>query len=123
MKLNKIEKMEWKDVSDPGAEKVKIKIVLGEPEGAPNFIMRVFEVAPGGNTPRHSHNWEHEIFVLAGKGVAFANGKDHPVEPGDALLIPPNEEHQFRNENSAPFKFICLIPKVGVRSSHFTLTI
>ncbi len=111
MKKNKVEAMSWKDVTDAGAVKVKIKIPLGEPEGVPNFIMRVFEVAPGGNTPRHTHAWEHEVFVLAGQGVAFASGKDQTVAPGDALLIEPNEEHQFRNESKEPFRFICLIPK------------
>jgi len=112
MKLNKVDKMTWKEVTDPGAHKVRIKIVLGEPEGVLNFIMRVFEIAPGGNTPRHSHIWEHEIFVLSGKGVAFANGNDHPIEPGDALFIEPNEEHQVRNTFQEPLKFICLIPKI-----------
>jgi len=111
MKRKRISEMPWKEVTDQGADNVKIKIVLGDAEGAPNFIMRLFEIGPGGNTPRHSHNWEHEVYVLEGNGIAFANGKDTQVEPGDALLIPPNEEHQFRNNSKEPFQFICLIPK------------
>jgi quercetin dioxygenase-like cupin family protein len=114
MKKNQIEKMVWNEVTDQGADKVKIKIPLGVPEGVPNFIMRVFEIAPGGNTPRHTHSWEHEIYALSGKAVAFANGKDNEIGCGDALLIEPNEEHQFKNVSKEPFRFICLIPKPKV---------
>ena len=51
-----------------GAKGVKIRWLIGEQDGAPNFAMRHFEVAPGGHTPHHSHDWEHEVFVLSGRG-------------------------------------------------------
>ena len=30
--------------------------------------MRIFEVEPEGYTPRHAHDWEHEILVHSGSG-------------------------------------------------------
>ena len=42
--------------------------VITASDGAPHFCMRVFEVEPGSSTPSHSHPWEHEVFILSGKG-------------------------------------------------------
>ena len=50
----------------PGAV---MREVITADDGAPNFCMRVFEVEPGSSTPSHSHSWEHEVFVLSGRGV------------------------------------------------------
>jgi quercetin dioxygenase-like cupin family protein len=72
--------------------------------------MREFEVAPGGYTPRHSHDYEHEVFVLEGNGVVFEGDQQHQLATGDVIFVQPNEVHQFRNTGLAPMKFLCLIP-------------
>lgn len=86
------------------------RVVIGKHEGAENFIMRIFEIAPGGYTPKHTHDWEHEIFIHSGKGEVYNNGKWHPISADDAIFVPANEEHQLRNNNQEVFTFICLIP-------------
>ncbi len=53
--------------------------------------MREFEVAPGGYTPRHSHDFEHEVFVLAGDGVVFEGDQEHKLTTGDVVFVQPNE--------------------------------
>ena len=98
-------------VDDPEASDVKVRWLLGPESGAPNFHMRQFHVAPGGHTPRHSHAWEHECYILSGKGKAFSGeGGDRPVQPGDVLLIPGGEEHQFLNDGDEELVFLCMIP-------------
>ncbi len=72
--------------------------------------MRQFEVAPGGYTPRHSHPYEHEVFVLEGEGVVLEGDAEHRLAAGDFVLVTPNEIHQFRNTGTAPLKFLCLVP-------------
>ena len=71
---------------------------------------REFEVAPGGYTPRHSHDYEHEVFVLEGEGVVFEGDRQHRLARGDVIFVQPNEVHQFRNTGASPMKFLCLIP-------------
>jgi len=94
------------------AKGVKMRRVIAEEDGAPHFIMRVFELEPDGYTPLHSHEWEHEVFILSGEGkVTSAEGK-HKVRADDVVFVPGNEMHQFRNIGEQPFKFICLIPKL-----------
>lgn len=86
------------------------RVAIGKAHGAENFCMRVFEVAPGGYTPKHSHDWEHEIFIHSGNGEVLCEGEWKPVEPGYAVFIPGNEEHQIRNPGEETLVFVCLIP-------------
>ena len=86
------------------------RVVIGQADGARNFWMRVFELAPGGYSAEDSHNWEHEVFVYSGKGSIFNNGKWVSVQSGSVIFIPPNEKHQLKNTGNEPFIFVCLIP-------------
>jgi quercetin dioxygenase-like cupin family protein len=93
------------------AEGVKLRWVISKDDGAPNFAMRVFELRLNGHTPRHAHEWEHEVFILSGEGSVFdSNGQEHKVRKGDVVFIPSNEMHQFKNTGRQLFEFICLIP-------------
>ncbi len=91
---------------------VLIRPMISDADGAPTFALRYFEIEPGGYTPRHSHDWEHEIFIVAGSGTHHGPAGATPLRPGMALYIPPNEEHQFTNESGDPFVMTCSIPLV-----------
>jgi len=95
--------------TDP-AKGVKGRVVIGKRDGATNFCMRVFEITAGGHTPKHSHEWEHEIFFHQGEGEVFKDGTYVPVKAGDIALIPGGEEHQIRNVGQTDLVFVCLIP-------------
>jgi quercetin dioxygenase-like cupin family protein len=79
------------------------------PEG-PNFVMRVFTVKPGGHTPRHSHSFEHEVYVLAGKGRA-SGSSEFDMTPGDAIFVPAGDLHCFANTGTEDLKIICVVPR------------
>ncbi|NOY78767.1 MAG: cupin domain-containing protein [Calditrichaeota bacterium] len=91
---------------------VKKWVLLSEPDGAPNFRMRLFEVKPAGFTPYHQHDYEHEVFILEGEGEVVGEKGTHPISAGQAVLVLPNEWHQFKNTGQVPLKFICVIPMV-----------
>ncbi len=89
------------------------QLLIGADDGAVNFAMRRFTLEPGGHTPDHTHPWEHEVYVLAGRGeVVFSDGSA-PVEPGDFAFVPPMDEHQFVNTGDVPFEFLCVVPMEG----------
>jgi len=92
---------------------VTMRVVAGPAEGAPTFVMRVFEIQPGSATPFHSHAWEHEIFILAGKGVVRSGGKETALAEGDAVTVLPNEQHSFLNAGKDVFRMICVVPLVN----------
>lgn len=92
------------------AKGVTGRVVIGKDDQAHNFCMRTFTLEPGGFTPRHSHQWEHEVFIHSGKGQVFKDGEWHPVNSGTVVFIPGGEEHQFMNGGAEDFVFVCLIP-------------
>ncbi|MEZ6106968.1 MAG: cupin domain-containing protein [Pirellulaceae bacterium] len=73
MKVRSIESVPTQEVDMPGATGCQVQWLIGEKDGAPNFAMRRFMVAPGGHTPRHHHPYEHEVFVLSGHGEVIEN--------------------------------------------------
>jgi quercetin dioxygenase-like cupin family protein len=95
---------------EEGAEGVTIRWVITEADGAPNFAMRHFTLAPGGHTPHHSHGWEHEVFVLGGHGKVGGPRGETTIVPGTVILIPPHEEHHFVNDGDGLLTFLCLVP-------------
>ncbi|NBB94260.1 MAG: cupin domain-containing protein [Planctomycetes bacterium] len=111
MKIQRADDITANDVNIDGAEKVRMRMLVGPDDEAPTFYMRQFVVEPSGHTPRHEHGWEHECYILAGSGVVLTPDGAKPIGPGDCLLVPPNEEHQFRNTGDQPLTFLCLVPK------------
>jgi quercetin dioxygenase-like cupin family protein len=88
-----------------------IRWLIAEKDRAPNFAMRVIEIAKKGERiPLHKHGYEHEIFVFEGVGKALSPQGDRPVRSGDFVFVLPDEEHGFLNTGDEPFRFICVIP-------------
>ena len=113
MKIKKAEDIKSKPVDMEGAKDVRIRVLIGPVDEAPNFCMRQFDVAPGGHTPRHTHEWEHECYILAGRGTVLTPEGDREVSPGDCLYIAAGADHQFRNTGAEELKFLCLIPNTA----------
>jgi quercetin dioxygenase-like cupin family protein len=107
--------VEAEEVLVPGADKVRVRWLIDEADGAPHFYMRRFELEPGGRTPRHTHPWEHEVYVLEGEGGVFCEGSREGFRPGDVVFIRSGEEHSFAADQGRPAAFLCLIPKEGKR--------
>jgi quercetin dioxygenase-like cupin family protein len=79
-----------------GAQGAVIRHLITEKDGAPNFNMRVVSLERGGRSPNHSHPWEHEFFILSGRGIGEVDHKEENLKPGDALYVPPNVQHCIR---------------------------
>jgi len=110
MKVRAIKAHRQEPVVMEGAKGARIRMLIGPDDGATTFHMRHFEVEPGGCTPHHKHDFEHEVLILKGGGIAKSVDGDRPFKAGDVIFVPPNEEHQFCNTGSENCEFICLIP-------------
>ena len=58
--------------------------------------MRAVSIEPGGQSPSHSHPWEHEFFVLSGRGIGKIDNKEVNLKQGDILFVPPGLQHSMR---------------------------
>ena len=110
MKIVHYTDVKLEDVTMEGAKGAKIRWLISEKDGAPNFATRLFEVEPAGHTPFHTHNWEHENFVVEGEGVLVTEDGEKPFSKGDVIYVPPNFKHSYKNTGSRTLKFLCIIP-------------
>ena len=84
-------------------------------DGAPVYALRMVEILPGGNSPRHQHPYEHENFIVEGTGKVLISGEWHELKQGDVVFVPPDVEHQYVNSGDTTFKFLCGIPVAKYR--------
>jgi len=110
MLIRRAEDMPGSPMQMEGVKGVTMRMMVGRGDGAPNFAMRHFTVEPGGNTPHHSHDYEHEVFIVEGEARVENDGQFHQVKAGDVLFVKPNAVHQFVNQSEKPMKFLCLVP-------------
>jgi quercetin dioxygenase-like cupin family protein len=110
MLIRRAETTEGRPMAMDGVQGVTMRMMVGREDGAPSFSLRHFSVEPGGHTPRHSHNYEHENYILAGRGRIEYDGEFHEIGPGDVLFLEPNRTHQFVNIGDQRLEFLCLVP-------------
>jgi len=117
MQIKKLTQVPANEVNMEGAKDCRVRWLIGEGEKAPTFAMREFEVSPGGHTPKHFHDYEHEVYVLAGAGTIVDGDNERPLAAGDVVFVAPNDVHQFRNTGKEPMRFLCLIPNSATGKS------
>jgi len=101
----KVSKLEDTPAKEGHAGSVMREVITAD-DGAPNFAMRIIEVKPGASTPSHSHDWEHEVFILSGRAVVKGEQGDKEISKDSVIYIPPNEHHCFENISDEPLCFV-----------------
>lgn len=109
MVIRNVYSTQGKPVEMEGVKGVRMSVMVGREDGAPNFALRSFEMEAGGHSPRHSHDYEHEVFVVEGHGEVLLDGEYRPIREGDVVYVPADHEHQFRAGREG-MRFICLVP-------------
>jgi quercetin dioxygenase-like cupin family protein len=110
LKITEAASVEEEKVTAPGAEKVTIRWLVSHEDGAENFHMRLFTVAPGGKTPLHAHAWEHEVYILEGDGTLIYEKEKRGFSRGYVIFVPAGREHSFVNTGKAKLSFLCIVP-------------
>ena len=110
MRITNPDQIDGQPMQMDGASGVTFRLLVGREHGAPNFAMRHFTVTPGGHTPLHQHNYEHEVLIMAGKALVRAGDTHRDVHGGDVIFMPANVLHQFKNIGDEDLKFVCLVP-------------
>ena len=87
------------------------RVVIGKADGDTRFCMRVFEIEPGGHSAKHSHDFEHQVFVHSGQGEIWNGEVWRDIAAGSIIYIPGGEEHQLRNKGQELLIFVCCVPE------------
>jgi quercetin dioxygenase-like cupin family protein len=99
-------------IDDDEASGIKFYPMLTAKDGTPTFAMRLFEINPGGYTPRHQHNWEHEVYIISGSGFVLKDEEKIEIEKGDFIYVESSEMHQFQAGEDG-LSIICVVPNEG----------
>ncbi len=51
---------------------------------------------------RHTHHWQHMSYIASGSPTIEFGGKDYPLREGDAVMLPVDVEHQWKNLTPTP---------------------
>ena len=89
---------------------VTVRWPVSELDQGPGFALRLYEMEPGAATAAQSHYWEHEVFVLAGRGVVAGEESESPLGEGDLVYMPPAERHRFVNSGDEVLRFLMVLP-------------
>jgi mannose-6-phosphate isomerase-like protein (cupin superfamily) len=57
----------------------------------------------------HALTTSEVYYILQGQGEMHIDDEVQPVEPGDAVYIPPNARQFIRNTGTGPLVFICIV--------------
>lgn len=104
---------EKKVVNHPEAKEATMKVLISQKEGWDGHVMRIFEVEPGGCTPRHQHPWPHINYIIRGSATLHLNGEDNHLTAGSYAFVPAGSLHQFQNTGNETFEFMCIVPEEG----------
>jgi mannose-6-phosphate isomerase-like protein (cupin superfamily) len=66
-------------------------------------------VPPGQTSIVHSLTTSEVYYILSGGGEMHIDDEVRPVEPGDAIYIPPNARQFIHNGGTEPLVFICIV--------------
>jgi mannose-6-phosphate isomerase-like protein (cupin superfamily) len=93
--------------------RVSLEPVSGEIGSKVTFrIAQIAVPKPGDKSrgPHVHHDFEECIYVLSGQGTMHAESSEHPVRPGDILLVPAGEKHMTINTGQEPLVLLCFFP-------------
>ncbi len=114
MKIKNSSDIVKRPVEVEGAKDTEIRWLISEEDGADSFAMRMFEIKPGGHTPLHKHQHEHEVFIVEGEGIFMCGGNEYEFGKDYVIFVPGGEEHQFKNKGDTVLRMLCLIPASAV---------
>ena len=98
-------------------------VLIGGKDGATNYVMlHNNPMAPGAvshpETGGHTHEWEHVVYMLEGTATFVCDGNNYTLNEGDAMLVPPNALHQWKNESSDPVIRVTYNPSRSESADH-----
>jgi quercetin dioxygenase-like cupin family protein len=90
------------------------------PPDSPEYGLRFFTVAPGGEIPIHNHFYVQTMYILTGSLTVYAHDNEsnapiseRVVSPNDLVFVPSLEPHSMKNfSDSEVATFLCCIANV-----------
>jgi quercetin dioxygenase-like cupin family protein len=99
---------EWDNLPHLGVVGDTYTILLSGDETAGRFCLIDMYVPPGAGPPLHRHDFEEIFVVLEGEVETTFRGQKRVVSADEAIHIPANSPHQFRNSSPNAVRMLCI---------------
>lgn len=95
---------------EEGSYNVRMRQLIGREDGARKTALHELVIGVGGYSAEHAHEWDHQLVVTQGRGIAVISGKKLQLRQGVVLLVQSEERHQFFQRGKEPLKFLTVTP-------------
>ena len=73
----------------------------------PRFNLGIITISPGGGVDPHVHESEDDSFLILEGEMTFLLGDEEVIAgPETFVLVPPGNEHGFRNDGDVPVRMV-----------------
>jgi quercetin dioxygenase-like cupin family protein len=81
---------------------------------AEDFVLLTEDIPPGQAIPAHYHPHSEEIlFIHAGHGTAWLNGREAKLGPGTIIFMPRNTGARLLNDGTEPISLVAIFSRQG----------
>ncbi len=87
-----VDALEWQPIRPDVADGVFGKTLLAD-----GVRMALTRVEPGGGFFRHTDDYGHLFYFLAGRGIVKVGEEEFPVRPGTVVQVAAGESHTYVN--------------------------
>jgi quercetin dioxygenase-like cupin family protein len=88
---------------------VTVQRFISRRDKSNNLELRYFELEPGRTSNFESHNYEHAVLVLRGRGTVRLGEELYPIKFGDVIFVSSDEVHQFLAAADESLGFMCAV--------------
>lgn len=78
-------------------------------EVALDFLVRYFELQPGGYSTLEHHQHPHAVVIVRGRGAVILGNRVEEVAAFDCVYVAPRCFHQFHATAGEPLGFLCVV--------------
>jgi len=96
---------------------VTVRRFISRQDESNNLEIRYFELQPGATSNFESHNYEHAVLVLRGRGSVCLGDEVHAIQFGDAIFVESDQIHQFRAAENEVLGFMCAVLDKDLRAT------
>ncbi len=75
--------------------------------------LQMSEHPPGAESLMHVHNNEWISYVIEGKGIFWVDDQQFEFEEGDAIFVPPNVPHKWKNTGDKTLRKVVFNSRLG----------
>ena len=100
-------------IEEEGAEKMSLQWLLPDDlERSPSYCTRKITLGAYGKTPRRTTSWEHQLYILKGRGELHEFGRTTSLNSGIAIQVRPCLSFEIINTSEDELVYLDVIPSI-----------